>query len=391
MDRVTIMMEQVYILGGLRSYIGVENGIYKHVSAEQLGAVVLRKLIEKYQIKAEQIDSIIGGNAVGGGGNLTRLMALEAGVPVSVPAMTVDVQCGSALESITIGAAMIESGQADLVIAGGFESSSTAPLRTRSKNHPDYELEGDNSYRVAKFVPYSHSPQVMLEGAERTGLQYGLEKVKLDTWALQSHQLAAKTMEQGILKPWIVSVTGQPKERDEGIKPKMSEKLLQRLPCVLPGGKLLTAGNTCRLNDGAAFLILASRQFCQRSASLKPIGKVLASACTGGNPDYSPETAVSAVERLLMRTDRKMEEIDALECNEAFAVIDELVIRKYPGIRERYNLFGGALAYGHPYGASGAIISLHLLQALQTHNGRYGIAAVAASGGVGTAVLYERI
>ena len=155
-------MENAYILGGLRSYVGVVNGIYRHIPAEVLGAEVLKQVMEKYQLR--EPDYIIAGNGVGAGGNIARLMALTAGVDISVPAFTVDVQCGSGLESIAIAAAKINSGEADVIIAGGFESSSTQPRRGYNPNHPDYA--GDTWYSVAKFMPGIHRETVMLEGAE---------------------------------------------------------------------------------------------------------------------------------------------------------------------------------------------------------------------------------
>lgn len=142
-------MENAYILGGLRSYVGVVNGMYRHIPAEVLGAEVLKQVMEKYQLC--EPDYIIAGNGVGAGGNIARLMALTAGVDISVPAFTVDVQCGSGLESIAVAAAKINSGEADVIIAGGFESSSTQPRRGYNPNHPDYT--GDEWYSVAKFMP----------------------------------------------------------------------------------------------------------------------------------------------------------------------------------------------------------------------------------------------
>ena len=156
-------MENVWILGGLRSFIGVKDGIYRHIPAEVLGAQVLKEIKNRFSLKDEEIDYIIGGNAVAGGGNITRLAALTAGLDEMIPAVTLDLQCGSALESITAAAAKIESGLADLVIAGGFESSSTQPVRMWNSNHPDYQ-EG-KSYTVAKFIPDIQGEQVMLEGA----------------------------------------------------------------------------------------------------------------------------------------------------------------------------------------------------------------------------------
>ena len=187
-------MENAYILGGLRSYVGVVNGIYRHIPAEVLGAEVLKQVLEKYQLSAP--DYIIAGNGVGAGGNIARLMALTAGVDISVPAFTVDVQCGSGLESIAIAAAKINSGEADVIIAGGFESSSTQPRRGYNPNHPDYA--GDTWYSVAKFMPGIHRETVMLEGAELAAKREGITKEEMDSWVLRSHALATQAREQGL-------------------------------------------------------------------------------------------------------------------------------------------------------------------------------------------------
>ena len=250
-------MEKAYILGGIRSDIGIENGKYCNIPAEKLGAAVFKQLLEKYSIEPEKIDLVIAGNAVGAGGNLTRLMLLESEIGKDIPAVTVDVQCGSGLESIALAAAKIQSGQADVVIAGGFESSSTAPRRSYHPNHPDYEKYGgkDNWYRVAKFVPEYHHEQVMLEGAEHTAVTEKITREEMDAWALLSHKRAVKAREDHVLEDCIVSVTGD-LPKDEGIRDRMSERLLKRLPPVLKEGSLITAGNACLTHDGAAFVIL---------------------------------------------------------------------------------------------------------------------------------------
>lgn len=161
-------MEKVYILGGGRSYIGIENSMYRHMPAEILGAETLKKIIGLYCI--EDLDGVIAGNGVGAGGNITRLMMLEAGMPESIPAVTVDLQCGSGLESIGIAASKIACGMGSIYIAGGFESSSTAPRRGYHVNHPDYrQFGGENGwYHAAKFSPGRHKETAMLEGAENT-------------------------------------------------------------------------------------------------------------------------------------------------------------------------------------------------------------------------------
>ena len=378
-------MEKVWILGGLRSFIGVKDRMYRNVPAEVLGAEVLRAVIEKYQLAEHDIDCIIGGNAVGGGGNMTRLAALTAGIDEAVPAVTLDLQCGSALEAVTQAAAKIESGLADLVLAGGMESASTQPYRMWNPNHPQYEK--DKAYTVAQFIPGKQGEQVMLEGAERTAIQERVEKQEMDRWVLESHRRAAKAAQDGVLSDIQVSVAGS--RKDEGIRPSMSQKLIDRLPYLLPGGSVINAANACLMHDGAAFVVLCSEQYGIRHG-LKPEAVFCYGAAAGGDPFMSPKTAVLAAEKLLQKTGLSPDAIDAFEVNEAFAVIDVLFERAFPGTWERYNRFGGALAYGHPYGVSGAMLLLHLLKSLEQSDGRYGICSVAAAGGIGTAVLVER-
>lgn len=377
-------MNNAYILGGLRSYVGVCNGMYRHVPAEVLGAAVLRNVMEKYHIVLP--DYIIAGNGVGAGGNIARLMALEAGVDISVPAFTVDVQCGSGLESIAVAAAKIAAGEADVVIAGGFESSSTQPRRGYNPNHPAYT--GDDWYSVAKFMPGIHRETVMLEGAELAAEQENITKEEMDAWVLRSHALAVQTQQKGLLKDVVTSVYGA--KADEGIRPRMSQRLLDRMPKVLPEGKFITAANSCLINDGAAFLVLCSEKYLQQY-HLQAQAKVLGSAACGGDPLVSPKTAILALQKLLQKQGLQEQDIDGFELNEAFAVIDVLFARAFPQSMEKYNVFGGALAYGHPYGASGGIILLHLLESLKQRNGRLGCCSVAAAGGVGTALLIERV
>lgn len=359
--------------------------MYKHVPGEILGAEVLKELLKRIRLEEREIDLVIGGNAVGGGGNITRLAALEAGIPETVPAVTVDLQCGSALESITMAAALIESGAASVVVAGGFESSSTQPLRLWNPNHPDF-VE-NKSYTVAKFIPGMQGETVMLEGAELTALEEGIKKEEMDAWILRSHKRAAQAAEKGLLSDVVISVKGS--GRDEGIRAGMNQKLIDRLPFILPGGMVITAANACLMNDGAAFLVLCSKSYAKK-AGLQPKAYFRKGVSVGGNPLKSPETAVLAARKLLTAAGLDYRNIDAYEVNEAFAVIDALFLKQFSGIEDRYNIYGGALAYGHPYGASGAILLIHLIKALESNRGRYGICSVAAAGGIGSAVLIER-
>ena len=374
-------MEKVYLIGGLRSHIGLTGGLFKTVPAEELAAAVLQKIMAKYPFVL-QADGLLCGNAVGTGGNITRLAALKAGLPATVPALTIDMQCASAAASIELAMTKIGSGMADILIAGGFESTSMQ--------------------------------------AERTCQKHGFSREELDAFAVRSHQLAKKAREENRLNEIVVSVFGS--EGDEGIRDRMSPKLAARMPKLfteeevkellagdsaslpikenvdkqnvlqeqkIPVTPLLTAANACLMNDGAAFVVLASRQAVEQYG-LRPEAELLAGFDWGVDPRYSPEGAIETGAHLLQRCDLQPEQIDVFEYNEAFAVISALFARKYPELTARYCPWGGALAYGHPYGASGAILLLHLWQELKQTEGKLGLLSIAGAGGLGTALLVKK-
>lgn len=468
-------MDKVYLLGGRRSYIGVENGIYRNVSAEELGAFVIKKVMDSYDISPEDIDLVAVGNAIGAGGNIGRLASLMAGVPEKTPVVTVDSQCGSGLAAIMQAAMQIELGMADVAIAGGFESSSSAPERRINKRHPDYTVDGDNVFKVAKFKPGPYDELAMFKGAEKCAATFGMDRHELDMYAIRSHRRAAQARENGELDDILAGsfyeydrsrrtveddepdkcanteaeqhknrtlTRKEHPEKDEGIRDRISEKLLTRLPALVPGGSYITAGNVCLTNDGAAFVLLCSERFLKKYKEnkkyIKDINeiihpfKIVDIVSVGASPDMSPVSIVPAIDKLLSRNNLKASDILAWEYNEAFAVIDKLMESYVNKDFSNANVFGGALAYGHPYGASGGIITLHLMKAMEklmaeeaevsANNSvdneagyndvdnkdwnivvkgedvsetdisetRYGVCAVAAAGGIGTAMLVSR-
>lgn len=375
-------MNEVYILGGLRSYIGVENGIYKNILPEDLGAEVLKSLIEKYNIK--NIDEIICGNSIGTGGNITRLMALKAGISEEVPAFTVDMQCASSSKAIEIGYNKIKAKEANIIIVGGFESSSMKPLRIY--NDKDYRSSVNNGkYNVAQFSPEEFGDDTTFKFGERVVEEENITEEELNYWSIRSHKKAFESKD--ILKSITLSINGSTK--DEGIRKNISERLLNRLPKIIKSGKT-NVGNISLTNDGAAFLVLCSEEYLKEN-NLKSEYKIKGTKTIGINPLVSPKGALKACSFLLEKENLSYEDISAFEFNEAFAAIDVMFQRKNPSLIDRYNIFGGALAYGHPYGASGAIIMLHLLKALEKTKGRYGVTSIAASGGISMAILIERI
>ena len=445
-------MDKVYLLGGRRSYIGVENGIYRNVSAEELGAFVIKKVMDSYDISPEDIDLVAVGNAIGAGGNIGRLASLMAGVSEKTPVVTVDSQCGSGLAAIMQAAMQIELGMADVAIAGGFERSSSAPERRINKRHPDYMVDGDNVFKVAKFKPGSYDELAMFKGAEKCAATFGMDRHELDMYAIRSHRRAVQSRENGELDDILAGsfyeydrsrmTRKEHPEKDEGIRDRISEKLLTRLPALVPGGSYITAGNVCLTNDGAAFVLLCSERFLKKYKENKKYikdmneiihpFKIVDIVSVGASPDMSPVSIVPAIDKLLSRNNLKASDILAWEYNEAFAVIDKLMESYVNKDFSNANVFGGALAYGHPYGASGGIITLHLMKAMEklmaeeaevsannsvdneagyndvdnkdwnivvkgedvsetdVSETRYGVCAVAAAGGIGTAMLVSR-
>lgn len=404
-------MEKVYILGGLRTPIGITNGILKNKLPEELAAIVIKNLIRKFNL--QHIDSVILGNAVGPGGNIARLSSLMAGL--DVPSFTIDMQCASALKSIEVAYTEIACGLSEVIIAGGVESTSMSPVRYYSKNDPR-KTKDKEFYKVAQFTPDDYSELSMIEGAERVAKKYAFSREDLDLLSIESHRKAfeSKKYLEGIktavntdkCENLNMNNTNLIIEEDEGIRKGINERLLKRLRPILNGGNMMTAGNSCLTHDGAAMVILCSERgikkilnnvYIEAEKELKndmlvkldEIFQIKGFCNISGDGNLSPENGVKVVKKIMSNFNLTYDDIDAFEINEAFAVITALFQEEF-GNMEKLNRFGGALAYGHPYGASGGIITLHLIEVLKHFNGRRGIVAIPAAGGLGEAMLLER-
>ncbi len=375
-------MSNVYILGGLRSPIGITNGIFKNILIEDLASKVIKDVIDKFKLK--YIEEIVLGNSVGGGGNIARLCSLNA--DLNIPSYTIDMQCASSLESIAIGYSKIAAGLKDLILVGGVESTSMEPTRSYAKNHPKYS-KNNKEYKAAKFSPENYDELVMIKGAERVAEKYEFTKEELDKYAIESHKKAMKARDSKVLSDIIAPINGI--INDEGIRDNINERLLSKVKPILGKGNKITAGNSCLTHDGVAILVLCSEKYLKDN-NIKGSFRIVDFEESAGNPDYSPEAALYSINVLLKSNNLTSDDISYFEVNEAFAVISALINKKY-NINERLNIFGGALAYGHPYGASGGIITLHLLKALEVVKGKYGIASIASAGGLGVSMLIERI
>lgn len=384
-------MNEVYLVGGVRTPIGKTGGMLRTLLPETLGAAVLNAVLARHALTPESIDQVLLGNAVGPGGNIARVCLLAAGWPYSVPAMTVDTQCGSGLSAVNMAACLIKAGEADLLVAGGVESTSLAPRRQFNPTDPRF-VGLDVYYERAPFSTPAIGDPDTGEAAEKLAALKQVTREDMDALALESHRRAARTRDAGVLKDILLPlcVDGKTIDYDECIRDNMSAPLLRRMPSVFAKGGSVTAGNTCLKHDGAAVLLLASAAAVKRYG-LKPVGKLVQSAIAGCDPNWFPLSPVPSISTLLEKAHLTLADIEALEINEAFAVKILTCCRELDYSLEKTNILGGALAYGHPYGASGAIILLHLLKALEQTNGRFGVAAIGAVGGQGISTLLERI
>ena len=377
-------MEGVFIAGGLRTFIGAKGKAYRTVPAETLASPVLRALHEQNSAHGIETDLVISGNCVAGGGNIARLALLSAGLPDSVPGISVDSQCSSALESVIAAYARVRAGLNTAVIAGGTESTSTQCVRAWNENHPNWARAEQKTYSAAQFIPSALGDNAMLLGADETCRRNGIANGDMIPHIITSHRNAARAREGGVLSSLVLPAFGA--EKDEGMKPALPEPLLSRLPPVLPGG-VITSASSSRLSDGAAFVTVLSEENARKRAEL-PLFRIDSAVTVGSCGETSPESLLVALRALFRKSGIPPGRIDRIDYNEAFACLDVLYARNFGNPSNR---FGGALAYGHPYGAAGAVVLLHLMKAMELERERYGIAAVPAAGAVASAILIENM
>lgn len=366
-----------------RTAVGKIGGMFKNIAPEKLGAHVIQALVKESKINPSDIDEVILGNVIGPGGNIARLTSLTAGIPVEVPAVTVDRQCGSGLEAINIACRQIQAGAGDIYIAGGIESSSLAPWKMEK---PSSVYGTPSIFTRARFSPESIGDPEMGVAAENVAEAFRISRADQDLFAYNSHQKALIASDAGRFVNEIVVV--QDKDRDECLRSRLSMKTLSALKPIFKENGTVTAGNACPINDGSAAVLIMTEQKC-KELGLKPVLKFIDSTSAGVDPNFLGIGPIPAVKKLLKRTKLTMADIDLIEFNEAFssqvlASINELQIPY-----DRLNIGGGALAFGHPYGASGAILVTRLCTEMQRIKGKQAIATLGIGGGLGLATLFE--
>ena len=399
-------LKEAWIVEALRTPFGRYGGALAGVRPDDLAATVLEAVVARSGINAADIDDVILGCANQAGEdnrNVARMALLVAGYPVEVPGQTVNRLCGSGLQALAAAANAIAVGDAEVVVAGGVESMSRAPLVTLK---PESGLERGNRELVDttigwRFVnPRLHAkyPTISLgETAERVADQWHVSREAQDELALASQQRAAAAAANGIFAEEIVPVSipqrsGAPivVDRDEHPRPDTSAAALAKLKPAFAADGTVTAGNASGINDGAAALLVVESERA-RALGLKPYARIVATAVAGVDPSVMGAGPIPAIRKLLERTGLTVADIDRVELNEAFASQAVACITELGLDPAKTNVHGGAIALGHPLGASGARMATTLVRELRRSGGRYGIAAMCVGVGQGIAMLVERV
>ena len=399
-------LKEAWIVEALRTPFGRYGGALAGVRPDDLAATVLEAVVARSGINAADIDDVILGCANQAGEdnrNVARMALLVAGYPVEVPGQTVNRLCGSGLQALAAAANAIAVGDAEVVVAGGVESMSRAPLVTLK---PESGLERGNRELVDttigwRFVnPRLHAkyPAISLgETAERVADQWHVSREAQDELALTSQQRAAAAVASGIFAEEIVPVSipqrsGAPivVDRDEHPRPDTSAAALAKLKPAFAADGTVTAGNASGINDGAAALLVVESERA-RALGLKPYARIVATAVAGVDPSVMGAGPIPAIRKLLERTGLTVADIDRVELNEAFASQAVACITELGLDPAKTNVHGGAIALGHPLGASGARMATTLVRELRRNGGRYGIAAMCVGVGQGIAMLVERV
>lgn len=383
-------LKEVVIIDAARTPIGKYRGSLSSYSAVELGTFITTEILERTGINKEAINQVIFGNVLqaGNGQNVARQIAINSGIPVSVPAMTINEVCGSGMKSVILARQQIQLGEADLIIAGGVESMTRAPMIQVSD--PENEKIEEISSMVNDGLTDAFSNTHMGLTAENVAKQFAVTRAEQDQYALASQLKAAQASESGVFKEEIIPISRNEEvfAIDEAVRGNSTLEKLSTLRTVFAEDGTVTAGNASPLNDGGSVLILASKDYAIAHdlpylATIKGVSEV------GIDPSIMGVAPIKAINTLMEKTGLSLDDIDLFEINEAFAASSIVVNRELNLPSEKVNIYGGAIALGHPIGASGARILTTLGYALRRQHQRYGVASLCIGGGLGLAVLLE--
>lgn len=391
-------MKKIVLAGACRTAIGTMGGALSTVPAAELGSIVIKEALNRAGVPAEQVDHVYMGCVIqaGLGQNVARQAALKAGLPVTTPAVTVNVVCGSGLNCVNMAAQMIEAGDADIVVAGGTESMSLAPY-AMMKGRYGYRMGNatlvDTMVNDALWDAFNNYHMGIT--AENVAEQWGLTREMLDEFAACSQQKCEKAVAEGKFKDEIVPVEVKGKkgsvivDTDEGPRPGTTVETLARLKPAFKKDGIVTAGNASGINDGAAAIVVMSEEKA-KELGVKPMATWIGGALGGVDPSIMGVGPVAAVNKLMKKLDMKVSDMDLIEANEAFAAQSLAVGHDLGFEMDKLNVNGGAIALGHPVGASGCRILVTLLHEMQRRDAKTGLATLCIGGGMGCATVVKR-
>lgn len=391
-------MKEVVIVSAVRTPIGSFQGALSEIVATKLGAIAVAEAVKRAAIKPTDVDEVIMGNVLtaGEGQAPARQAALFAGLPESVTCMTINKVCGSGLKAVMLATQAIQCGDADVVVAGGMESMSNIPYileKARTGYRMGHGQLVDAMIKDGLWDVYNNFH--MGSAAELCAKECNIPRDAQDAFAKTSYERAQKSIKEGVFKDEIVGVTVTSKKGDVVIaddeEPGKAnfEKMLTLKPAFQKDGTI-TAANASKINDGAAALVVMSREKADK-LGLKPLVRIVAQASSARKPEWFTTAPIDAIGKVLQKANQKIEDIDLFEINEAFAVVSMAAANQLNIPSEKLNVHGGAIALGHPIGASGARILTTLIHAMQRHNKKRGMAAICIGGGEASALIVERI
>ena len=392
-------MREVVIASAVRTAIGTFGGALKDVPAADLGAIVIKEAVNRAGIKPELVNEVVMGNVIqaGLGQNVARQAAVKAGLPIEIPAMTLNMVCGSGLRSVALAAQMIKAGDCDVVVAGGMENMSRAPYALETTRWGQRMGDGklvDTMIKDALSDAFNNYHMGVT--AENIVKEWGLTREELDEFSLNSQLKAEKAIKEGKFKDEIVPVMvpqrkGEPKvfDTDEGPRFGSTMEGLARLkPCFIKDGKV-TAGNSSGINDGAAAFVVMSAEKATE-LGVTPLATIVSYGHKGLDPAIMGYGPFHATKAAMENANLTVEDMDLIEANEAFAAQSIAVAKDLHFDMSKVNVNGGAVALGHPVGASGARLLVTLLHEMQRRDAKKGLATLCIGGGMGTAMIVER-
>jgi acetyl-CoA C-acetyltransferase len=394
-------MSDAYLVSAVRTPVGRYGGVLSGVRPDDLAALVVREAVRRAGVPGAAIDEVILGAANQAGEdnrNVARMSVLLAGLPDHVPGVTVNRLCASGLTAVTMAAQAIRAGDADIVVAGGVESMSRAPwVQAKPEKafaKPGAQFDTSIGWRFVNpaIAAREKATFSMPETAEEVARVYGVSRQDADEFALRSHRRAVDAIDAGRFDDEIVAVPTNAGDVtvDEGPRRDTTLEALARLRPVVAGGSVVTAGNASSLNDGASALVVASGEAVERYG-LRPAARVVAGASVGVPPEIMGMGPLPATRKVLERTGLSVDDLGAIELNEAFATQSLAVMRELGLDDARVNADGGAIALGHPLGSSGSRLVVTLLGRMAREQVRYGLATMCVGVGQGTSLIVERV